>query len=469
MQADTLSHVSPSGTQRRTKRDYWEMEREKLVAALMQRIARPEDSIALRDLLAMELPEILKVVLRNHAKSLVRKEKPLALQTNRRYELEDAEVRGQFRRLRDSLAERIVFDSAELKPVLTFGVRLQFDLIVRPRAFLESLLYQHAKERAREDVLIIVMGFHDARDFVATLIDRINGYSSGVLPKEVFSDICRQVEREVYGRNAVALFMADIRTYQLYCQRILGLDAPSEVFDNQVILAMLNERHLTELAESLLPEFAKKESWLAGEIQERLQEYEAKAGSGIDEKENKAAEIDIDNFWEEAAGEIENQLVQTSLRELRSARMTEAEVNPGHAEAGANQTAATPVIKVAENNQERLAALTDAPLKKRPLIRFEEEEPVMVSRAKLEQQPSGPFPALAKLIDDKNRKLFLKSIFQRDEDAYEDFIQRLELIQTWKEAKTLFDGELNRRKINPYTKEAIRFSDVIFGRYFAKR
>lgn len=463
MRADAPNHISSSGTQRRAKRDYWDMEREKLVTGLLARIASRGEYVALRELLAMDLPEVLNVVLRNHARHVVRNEKPLALQTHRRFELEDQEIRRQFRGLRDGLAERIVFESIELKPALNFGVRLQFDLIVRPRVFLENLLFQHAATRERDDVLVILMGFHDARDFVAMCIDRINAYAFPAISKENFIDLVRQVEREVYGKNPVATVMADVRAYQNYCRQILGLGAPSEIMDNQVILAMLNERRLTDLSESLLPEFAKKESWLLEEIEALLQECVARAGGGTAPTPQGVSEIDLSNFLEEAASEIENQLVQTSLRELRS---TQTIANPPQIVSETTPLSAQASLPLAEEKREEMPS---APVKKRPLIRFEEEEPVMVSRAKLEQQPSGPFPALEKLIDDKSRKLFVKSIFQRDEEAYSDFVQRLELIQTWKEAKALFDGELNRRKINPYTKEAIRFSDVIFGRYFAKR
>ncbi|MEK7729762.1 MAG: hypothetical protein AAB354_15250, partial [candidate division KSB1 bacterium] len=202
------------------------------------------------------------------------------------------------------------------------------------------------------------------------------------------------------------------------------------------------------------------------QIEGLLLECVAKTGGEIATKPVGAAEIDMNNFLEEAASKIEDQLVQTSLRELRAEQTAVAPaqsvIDDAHADMSAPAT-------MAEGKREAVVDLPTVPIKKRPLIRFEEEEPVMVSRAKLEQQPSGPFPVLANLIDEKNRKLFIKSIFQRDDEAYMDFVQRLEVIQSWKEAKALFDGELNRRKINPYTKEAIRFSDVIFGRYFAKR
>lgn len=73
------------------------------------------------------------------------------------------------------------------------------------------------------------------------------------------------------------------------------------------------------------------------------------------------------------------------------------------------------------------------------------------------------------MIDDKSRRAFIRKIFQRDADAYLEFVDRLEPLQTWKEAKALLDAELGLRNVNPYSKEAVQLSDLLFGRYFSKR
>ena len=459
-----------TGTLRRTRPDYWDAERDKLVTALIERLANGKDEIALRELLALALPEVLKVVLRNHAKNVVRKEKPFVLQSPRQYELDDPDIRRELRLLRDMFCERMIFDFAELKPVLGFGVRLQFDLIVRPRRFLEKLLYQHAFERERSDLAVILAGLADDRQFLAVLLESVSTYPDASITKEAFSALCRQIERRVYRGNSAAPLLLDFQAYLNYRRVLLGEQADTPAFANQMILAMLYERNLTELAEGLLPEFTQQEFWTSAEIEKLIHQHwnrtDWNARAAATPELELSPDIDFGDFLEEAAGEMESQLVKTTVRELRALAEPAVPVPAAEPKSAGNGGEAAPAVEqiVPEpgSDTRKPAAV------QKPLIRFDEAEPI-IYRSKLEQQPPGPFPALAQLIDEKNRKLFVRKVFSRDADAYAEFMQRLEVAPSWKEAKSLLDRELQIRNISPYAKEVIRLSDLVFGRYFTKR
>jgi len=100
---EAISPTISTGTLRRTRPDYWDAEREKLVTALIEHLAKGKEAIALRELLSRQLPDVLKVVLRNHAKNVVRQEKPFVLQSQRQYELDDPDIRRELRLLRTRL------------------------------------------------------------------------------------------------------------------------------------------------------------------------------------------------------------------------------------------------------------------------------------------------------------------------------------------------------------------------------
>jgi hypothetical protein len=365
--------------------------------------------------------------------------------------------------------ERMIFDFAELKPVLSFGVRLQFDLIVKPRRFLEKLLYHHAVERTRGDISVILVGFEDDRPFLAALLETLSTYPDSSVTKEAFNALCRQIERQVYRGNSAAPLLQDFDTYQKYRCALLGVDAAEASHANQMILAMLYERNLTELAESLLPEFTQQEFWMMHEIEKLVHRHwnrtDWTAQPANTDGLELSPEINFGDFLDQAANEMESQLVRTTVRELRASEAVAVSLKDNdHTNAVERQDEGAPVNEM--NAPQRAVEQTE--VSRKTFIRFDEEEPV-IYRSKLEQQPPGPFPSLTQLIDEKNRKLFVRKIFDRDVDGYTEFIQRLELVQTWKEAKQLLDQELNRRKISPYSKEVIRLSDLIFGRYFSKR
>lgn len=486
IQSPTLSTLNrsrfdvSSPTRRRAKRDYWEKEREKLVAALEERIAAARDTVSLRELLAADIPEILKGLFRQRAHKLVREEKPLGLHTLREYELDDPEVRRQLRLLRDMLAERLVFDRSELKPVLNFGVSLQFDVLAKPRSALEHLLYQHVVERNRDDILVVLRGLGEEQQYLRGLVDRIAGYPPGPVTKEAFLAACHQVEREVYGGDPVAALVQDLKQYQRYCRSLLGREPDQDGFliDNQTVLAMLFERNLPELAENLLPEFTQKEAWEIREIEKLVADYLANGAAmlPITPVEGGApVSVDMTEVLEEAASEIESRLVHAAVSELQHAPLeqpTPAEHAPAIAASEKTElhtfSDLQPPLEPPALVAEPAAAVAEPEVKPKIKIRFDEEEQ-LVHRAKIEQQPAGPFPSLYHVIDDKSRRAFIRKIFQRDADAYLEFVDRLEPLQTWKEAKALLDAELGLRNVNPYSKEAVQLSDLLFGRYFSKR
>jgi hypothetical protein len=101
-----------------------------------------------------------------------------------------------------------------------------------------------------------------------------------------------------------------------------------------------------------------------------------------------------------------------------------------------------------------------------PKIIFPEEEKGPVYQAQREHQPPGPYPSIHTLIDAKDSKVFVLKLFERDERAYQTFIDKVDRIDKWREAKQLIDWELNKRKLDPYSREAVKLGDVVFSKYF---
>jgi hypothetical protein len=541
------------------QRDHWQQEKEKLTSALTERILQGREHIVFSELHHAEVPEMVHIILRNHARELIRQEKPLVLQSKRRFELDDPEIRTQLRKLRDMLAERLVFEKSELQTAIAFAVRLHFDVITKPRATLENLIYNRSAERTKEDIVIILQGLSQNNQFLERIHSLLTDYPDGPVTKEAFSALCRRAEREVYGMRPVSALIADLQEYQ-------RLRAGIEISDNgqienQTVLGMLYERGLRELAESLLPELTQQESWSISEIEHLLEHQILTTGLQLQPEEPSMVfvppEVDLGDFLQKAATEMESQLVGAAVKDLESStveqqatldfgreeKMEDSEtpaisaslhemtitieketvVSPAPApepEAEPPAEATTPqemsdsIPVVVEPNDEieedaqetptqvsevgQTASLSnpldvspaidesyenveqkpnqprivydfhDSPA---PKVRSESdiEEQQLIEHAKIEAQPPGPYPSLTKLIDEKKRRVFIKKVFQKKLDAYLSFIERLEPVQAWKEAKALLDHEFQQHKVNPYSKEAVQLSDLVFSRYFTKR
>jgi hypothetical protein len=100
---------------------------------------------------------------------------------------------------------------------------------------------------------------------------------------------------------------------------------------------------------------------------------------------------------------------------------------------------------------------------------YDLERPLIINRRDIERQPPGPYPSLQSLINNKAQRLFIKKIFRKDGEKYSEFIQQLEEQDKWKDAKAIIDTELEKRRISPYSKEAVHLGDIVFSRYFSRK
>ncbi|GEM_PF-2030891 len=515
-------------------RDHLEEEKEKLMLALTGRILRGRDSVAFAELKNSQIfresgivktGEIVLALLRIQARQIIRQEKPLVLQSKRRFELEDDDIRGQLRRLRDLLAERLVFDKSEVQAAIAFAVRLQYDLLTKPRPALERLIYFRSPQRRKTDIAVILEGLDENHQLVAPIKNLLAESSGGLIAKGEFSALCRRAESEVYGGHPVTAVIADLRAYQQFCA---SLDPSSLArIERQIVLQMLRERGLHELAENALPELARQQWWAVADIAPVLERALAPPPLPIAAPEPVVAppvtEFELSRVLQEAATQIENLLasaarqdqeeqeqqtgetqISLNLESENQAVIAEAPIS-ANGKAG-NEAAALPdaapiqpaeatetavqsesaiapemilepeipppaEIEFQEVDLQTILQVEEATITPAPNIVENEvaaEKPLIITRASLEAQPPGPYPSITRLIDGKSRLAFIKKIFHKDLDAYLGFIENLEATQTWKEAKALLDGTFKQRKVNPFSKEAVQLSDVVFSRYFTR-
>lgn len=101
-----------------------------------------------------------------------------------------------------------------------------------------------------------------------------------------------------------------------------------------------------------------------------------------------------------------------------------------------------------------------------PRIIFQEEEAGPVFHAQRDHQPPGPYPSIQTLMDPKDYKVLVQKVFKSDEREFLSFIEKVDQMDKWREAKQLIDGELSKRRLDPYCKEAVKLGDIVFAKYF---
>ncbi|MBD3385781.1 hypothetical protein GF407_12750 [candidate division KSB1 bacterium] len=120
-------------------------------------------------------------------------------------------------------------------------------------------------------------------------------------------------------------------------------------------------------------------------------------------------------------------------------------------------------------------------LEKRPLVRdddtdeiislprviySDDDKSIKIKRKKIEKQPPGPYPSVYTLIEKKDYKTLVKKLFKKDEEAFIHFMDKVDQEDQWRKAKQIIDGELEKRNLDKFSREALKLGNIVFSKYF---
>ena len=90
----------------------------------------------------------------------------------------------------------------------------------------------------------------------------------------------------------------------------------------------------------------------------------------------------------------------------------------------------------------------------------------VVQRATFVKHNCEQLQSLATLMPPQLRQEFLKKLFHSDAARFEKLLLQLEAARDWVAAHRLIEAHFYRHQINPYQKDATRFSSLVYKRYF---
>lgn len=93
-----------------------------------------------------------------------------------------------------------------------------------------------------------------------------------------------------------------------------------------------------------------------------------------------------------------------------------------------------------------------------PTADVEVEQPAVISSATL--------PDLQDLFSPSDVKRFVKSIFHKDDAAFRTALDDLNRFTAWDDASHFLDDLFVLQNIDPFSKEAVEFTDRVYARYF---
>ena len=372
-----------------------EQETEKIVAIAHQRTIGSSQSIAIKDILAADIPVPVKTFFRADVEAMLLDELQQHRKTSR-FNFRHPEVQNLQNQINSLLVLNFTFEQAEYDTRLNDTIHMLANYLVRPQWTLTNVLFEQEQSVSAQSLLRQMRYFGPYEYFRDILARYVSEKTVQSFTREQFSSLLWRIDAGYVRRKSgdelarILLPLYDFFDYPKHSEnKTLIIKAIIKFFDDKglsPVLPMLegeivqgkNEFSIRELAESL--------------------ENVRRAGGAFEAVKTESAQ--------QSATEV----VKMESATTASPTMPE-------------QTGETPQKKL-------------------------QSKPVHILE-----------------FSDGEQKRYTRTLFRQDDTAFAEAMQALGQAPSWEEASKLIDEIFIRSIIDPYSSDALRFTETLFKQF----
>ncbi|MCB0279993.1 MAG: hypothetical protein KDD94_10840, partial [Calditrichaeota bacterium] len=366
-------------------------------------------------------------------------EEEVKFESSDRFDYDKPEVRQHIDQIFDHLKSTATFDINKFNQLLERAIKLEKDFTIRPQWTMTNFFFKDSDKVRTKQINDALRYFFVHDHYKSRLTEYFNLKYLQEINSEQFKVLIKEIDDKIYNANPKDEAANLVKTIVAFVNQ--GTDDKDKL-SVEVLIQAFKDRHndaMTKLFEDQKKNG--KDTLSLDEILKVIQE-------GGAETETKQEEVQLDDIdisdvkapeVEEEEEDEEDDIEEEE--EEKAAPASEPEPEPAAPAASASQD---PVIDEDDRARQMAEVLSS-------------------------NVSSGePLGDLAELIDRRDRRKFVKKLFKKDENAFNQFITSINALQNWKDASTMIEDEFYNRDINPYSKEALSFSDIAYTRFFPK-
>jgi len=389
------------------------------------------DQIPLTYILTRNIPDSVKHYFDQEVELWLREEAEKFTSSNR-FDYELPEVRVLIDKIFDILKQSANFHLTRFHRLLERAIKLEANYLIRPHQTLSQFLFRNSFIITTMEVYDTLKYFEKFQYYKDALTDYFNLKYLREISQPQFEELIAGIDKQVFSKEPIAKSLQTIKTIINFLNE--GRTPPSESIPTDILLAAFEDRNLHEFANLVNKEMADGTE----ELQLNELEQILRARKTLKEIKAKPKPISLEQIEdiEETKPEVAVETIEVSEKVEIPTEEVEEEVE----EYVEGEEEFVPSPKAAEALAEVVA----------------------------EKMKGEKLEDLHALITPKQRKKFIKKIFRKNEKQYEQVIGLLNQTPSWKKASIVIDEYFLQANINPYSKEALEFSDLVYNRYFPK-
>ncbi len=374
----------------------------------------------------------------------------------------------------DELKKHFFIPKSDIEKIIKDTLLVKLEYIIMPLATIEKLLFKETAARSVTDIVIQFRGFEKFRYYPDALEKYAHAKKITHLTKGQLRLLIAEINQSLFGQGNLdnvlklcGLIMKEINDLQ-------GKDSKSIRTD--LLMKAFVDRSLRdyEVALNIEKELGSEEINIYGlrQVLNRFNILKEKKAVPVmpppAEETKPAVEVRKDTtdviiekvLKDDESGELIdiNQIIAKKAKKDPTDQL-KAPVMSDQPKTNTD----TPRSVVMTPKIEHASDVTGEFIKEELVESFSDDTSAIKLSALKE---SDQLVLLQSLITPKDEKIFLNAIFQSDTKHYHEFISAINRTKTWKEAIAVLDETLAAAKVDPYCKEAIRLSDIVYTRYY---
>lgn len=409
------------------------------------------NSIPLAYLTQLDIPETIKHFFDQEVEIWLREEEE-KFTTTERFDYDMPEVRMQIDQIFDLLKQNATFHINKFNHLLERAVKLEMNYLIEPHRTLSQFLFKDSPKISTMEVYDTLKYFFRFEYYKTAISDYFNQKYLHEISQDQFDSLIDQIDQKAFAENPIETTLGTVKTIMEFLSEAQQEDV--RLLKVDVISAALRDRKLDD-------------------YRSLVQKVDADAELSFDELKTLLRDGTLPGMTEEASVEKTEIIGMDQIESIETSKPEIAVSEFDVPESTMTFEEEEPEVEEEEYEEEYESEEVEQEVEEEEYEEEQEEAPSMVANdladlVARQISSDNPLENLEPLIKGRLRRKTIKKLFRKKENEFLDFIGQLNVLQTWKDASRLIDDEFYERGINPYSKEAIAFSDTIYVRFFPK-
>jgi len=457
----------------------WENETIVLVTSLKKRILGEGNGVRFSKISDdSAIPTFVKTIFKRRVEKYIIAEEPFTLRQTRHFDVKPENLIKLKAKFSDIFREAAFFDQDEIDDILQEALVQRMNYIVKPVDTMRRLLFNGDHNASVGEIESLLDSFRGILLYADRLIGACQKKGLETLSSDEYGSVMSDLLLELYNGRAIQNLKNDFNVLMGFVSETKGEEVTR--IEGTVLQEFLADRNQWSFRRALDVEMK------LGKKDYSIQDFEMTMRRYIELKEEFARNGD-------KAGAVEKTEVPENVEEDSGTLMEEEsriEIQPELLKSIVEQKEEKIEPLVGDNAWELEEVISEeAPLK--PEVEKPSTKPVEKAKTKAmriirreqkkeedkteTQEPDFDFEeatektgkgGIRTLIDSKAEKVFVKKLFSGEADSYENLLEKLDDAESWRVAKILIDNELFKRDVDPFSREAIKFVDLVYSLYY---